>query len=173
MRTGNIFLIFLIALLACSNPEQTKFNLLQDGEAFASFQVSGSEFYSDTTLFKGTVFIYNESFTINLFGNDQSNIMLTLPKSANLDVPKPRKIKISAKNQLESDLMFGKIDGAASGKGIGYIITEGEANLVQFDSTKILIKYKGKCSEINNYMDETKWENLQGFLTIKKPDIKQ
>lgn len=173
MRTSHIFLFLIISLASCTDPEQNKFNLLHDGEAFASFDVSGNEFYSDTTLFKGTVFIYKESFTINLFGNDQSNIMLTLPKSAESKMPQPGKIKISAKNQLESDLMFGKIDGAVSGKGIGYIITEGEANLVQFDTNKILIKYKGKCSEINNYMDETRWEKMKGFLTIKKPDIKQ
>ena len=168
------FIIFFWSIcffLSCTDSIDKKLSSLNDGEAYAYFEVNGKSFYNDTTLFKGSVFKSEESFTIHLFGNDQSNVMvsLALPKDQNQKF----EVKIGAKNQLESDLMFGKISQEIQGTGIGYIITEGTATISKFNKNEIAITFKGKCTNIKHFDDKTRRENLSGFLVFKTPDIKE
>lgn len=167
------YCLISVLFIACgSNDDSSEkvFQTLNDKQAKAIIKIDGGDFYSKESIFKGNVQVYDNSFRLNLNDQFDSNVIFTIAGDKWYEA-KPIKRQITIENQTSGSLMVGKIKDRVQRTGEGYMMTKGEMEIKTFTDEKFIVKFKGKISKYEFLQDASKWNDFEGVIIMKKPEI--
>jgi hypothetical protein len=159
-------------LVACNNNENNNekvYQSLSDKQAKAIIKIDGKDFYSNESVFKGNIQVYDNSLRLNLNDQFDSNVIFTIAGDKWYET-KPIKRQITIENQTSGSLMVGKMKDKVQRTGEGYLMTQGEMEIEAFTDEKFIVKFKGKISKYEFLQDSSKWNDFEGIIVIKKPE---
>jgi hypothetical protein len=169
------YLFYFISLLiiACTGNKDNSDEVLQslkDQQSKAIIKINGEDFYSAESIFKGNIQVYDNSFRINLNDQFDSNVIFSIAIDKWYE-QKPVTKQIIIENQAIGSLMVGKIKDKVQHTGEGYLMTRGEMKMETFSDEKCIIHFEGKISKYEFLQDSTKWNNFEGTIIMKKPEV--
>ena len=170
---NSIYCLISFLLIACSNHEidsEKVYQSLNDKQAKAVIKIDGADFYPNESVFKGNIQVYDNSFRLNLNDQFDSNVIFTIAGN-NWYETKPIKRQITIENQTNGSLMVGKIKDRVQNTGEGYMMTQGEMEIETFTNEKFIVRFKGKISKYEFLQDSSKWNDFEGVIVFRKPEI--
>ncbi|WP_459490468.1 hypothetical protein [Aquirufa sp. ROCK-SH2] len=172
-----IFLCFSLSVFffACQSNEMDLSNVekelkqMKDHQAKVIVKIDGQKFYSDTTIFTGSVQLRSSSIRANLYDSKRSNVIFSVMEN---DWFRKKKKVFQVKNgeTTSVNVLVGKITDALKNKGLGYLFVNGECEIISFNKEQLVAKFEGLTAEYMSMSDQNKWQKIQGLIIIKKPD---
>lgn len=169
------FLYCLISVLfiACGSNDINSgkvFQTLNDKQAKAIIKIDGKDFYPNESVFKGNIQVYDNSFRLNLNDQFDSNVIFTIAGDKWYETKRTKR-KITIENQTSGSLMVGKMKDRVKHTGEGFLMTQGELEIEAFTDEKFIVKFKGKISKYEFLQDSSKWNDFEGVIVMKKPEV--
>ncbi|MCP9766679.1 hypothetical protein EGI22_02080 [Lacihabitans sp. LS3-19] len=171
-----LFGILMIATtISCSKITNENFSeeliKLEDNQAKISININQKNFYEGQETFTGSGFASNDNgVKISLKNQFFGNIIVSL--EGNLNIEK-MPLKLTFKNgfpegSTSGSFLIGKITDASKNAGEGYILTDGGFEIIQLDSSAIIIKVKG---QLRKPFGDSGLSTIDGNIVWKKPEV--
>jgi|TARA_R110002124_G_scaffold34329_1_gene112875 hypothetical protein len=168
LRLLPILVIFLV--FNCKRQQEDSFNFseLQPQEALTNIEIKDNLFYSNNSIFKGSISATKEEFALNI--RDQFNGQ-TIIAFKQLNWYRHLPFRFQIENNYNGKVMIGRITDSAAAKGLGYVMTEGYIELKYLDDKKMILSIKGKGSQYgeNGLTDEL--VAFKGEVLFKEPIV--
>lgn len=164
----NLALILFFIFLSCNSNQDSEVQGLKDGEAKVEISVNEKDFYQKESTFSGEVMVFPTLIRINITDQFKGNVIISIDNPT-LHKSHPINEKISVDNMANVSVLFGKLYNESKEKGVGYIVGDGQIEVIAMNENIMKIKINGRAGNYLTFSDSSTWQPFTGVLTFKKP----
>ena len=174
---GSLLLVFASLCYGCRRDiddykrAQELLEDLEENQAYVSFALDGEEFYSGHNLFSGEIHVSRSTLSMTVTSPEGARSIINFGGS-NWFMKKPLKTEIFERGEAVASVKVGKIIDPEKMIGEGYMLTEGEIDILRFSPNQMIMKVKGKAGKYSDFQQPDTLYSIKGFIVYKKPVIK-
>lgn len=170
----SICLLSLLLVSACSSKNdaidfKSIAEKLKDGQGKVLVEIDGKPFYQEDRIFTGSVMVASTSIRANLYDNFRSNVIASVMMN-DWYKAKTKIFQVKAGENTHVNVLIGKITDSTQNKGIGYLFMNGKCEIVTYSKDLLVFAFEGLTSEYMKMSTPEKWQNIKGYIVIRKPD---
>ncbi|OIN56502.1 hypothetical protein [Arsenicibacter rosenii] len=173
IRLTPAFVLALLLLLAgcTSDPDvDTIYTSLKPDQAKILLSIDAKPFYTDETVFTGSIMVNPTGFRANLTDEKQSNIIITF-SSTDWYKSHPAHVPVTIDNPGAASILIGKLVDPINKIGEGYLMTDGQIYIESFNRDRAVIRLEGKIARYGNQNQPSTWNTVKGIIVYRQPKI--